>query len=137
MRGDNDYYRMEVEELLNLFERNVKEAHLKGEVDVFLSKLHLIAIEIRDNLQKMNIQDLVTTHGVMISTLPKNALHYILEKMFNWLHSDRYDPMGGYYLDMLNEYSGERYNFCSEDDDSTTLLKLQMMLYRYHQQEEA
>ncbi|MCV5403480.1 hypothetical protein OFM88_28410, partial [Escherichia coli] len=72
VRGDNDYYRMEVEELINLFEGNVKEAHLKDEVDVFLSKLHTIAVEIRYSLQEMNIEDLATTHGVMISTLPKN-----------------------------------------------------------------
>ncbi|MEH5098386.1 hypothetical protein PO486_10895 [Atlantibacter hermannii] len=136
-RGNNDYYRMEVEELINLFEGNVKEAHLKGEVDVFLSKLHPIAGEIRDNLQEMNIEDLATTHGVMISTLPENALPYVLQKMFTWLHSGRYDPMGDYYLDTLNEYSGGWYNFCSEDDGSTTLLKLRMMLYRYHQQKEA
>lgn len=137
VRGDNDYYRMEVEELIKLFEGNVKEAHLKDEVDVFLSKLHPIAVEIRYNLQEMKIEDLATKHGVMISTLPKNALHYVLQKMFAWLHSDRYDPMGGFYLDKLNEYSGGRYNFCSEDDDSTTLLKLRMMLHWYHQQKEA
>ena len=115
----------------------LKRHIIKDEVDVFLSKLHPIAVEIRYNLQEMNIKDLATTHGVMISTLPKNALHYVLQKMFTWLHSDRYDPMGGYYLDTLNEYSGGRYNFCSEDDDSTTLLKLRMMLYWYHQQKEA
>ncbi|RZV02970.1 UNVERIFIED_ORG: hypothetical protein EOZ59_2974 [Serratia quinivorans] len=137
VRGDNDYYRMEVEELISLFGGNVKEAHLQGEVEVFLSKLQPIAVEIRYNLQEMNIEDLTTTHGVMISRLPKNALHYVLPKMFTWLHSDRYDPMGGYYFDKLNEFSGGRYNFCSEDDDSTTLLKLRMMLYRYHQQKEA
>lgn len=137
VRGDNDHYRMEVEELINLFGGNVKEAHLQGEVEVFLSKLHPIAVEIRYNLQEMNVEDLTTTHGVMISRLPKNALHYVLPKMFTWLHSDKYDPMGGYYFDKLNEYSGGRYNFCSEDDDSTTLLKLRMMLYRYHQQKEA
>lgn len=136
VRGDNDYYRMEVEGLIKLFGGKVKESHLQGEVEVFLSKLHPIAVEIRYNLQEMNIEDLTTKHGVIISRLPKNALHYVLQKMFTWLHSDRYDPMGGFYVNKLNEYSGGRYNFCSEDDDSTTLLKLRMMLYRYHQQNE-
>lgn len=136
VRGDNDYYRMEVEELISLFEGNVQEAHLQGEVEAFLSKLHPIVVEIRYNLQEMNIEDLTTTHGVMISRLPKNALHYVLQKMFTWLHSDRHDPMTGYYFNELNNYSVGRYNFCSEDDGSTTLLKLRMMLYRYHQQKE-
>ncbi|WP_223666462.1 hypothetical protein [Escherichia fergusonii] len=134
IRGNNDYYRMQLEELIHLFDGCVKEKHLQDEVNEFLSKLYPIVLEIRNNLQKMNIEDLTTTCDVIISRLPTGELNYILQKMFSCLHSDRDDPLKDYYFDTLNKYTEGWYNFCSADNDSTTLLKLRMMLYRYHQQ---
>ena len=82
----------------------------------------------------MNIEDLITTCDVIISRLPTGELNYVLQKMFSCLHSDRDDPLKDYYFDTLNKYTEGWYNFCFADNDSTTLLKLRMMLYRYHQQ---
>ncbi|HEG1772381.1 TPA: hypothetical protein ACNV5P_005217, partial [Enterobacter asburiae] len=130
-RGDNDYYKMEVQELIYLFEADIKEAHLLVEANEFQGKLLPVVEEIRCNLQNMTLVDLTTTEGVIFSSLPNYALSYELQKLFTWLHSDRYDPMGNYYIEQLNKFSKGRYCFSITDNESTTLLKLRMMLHSH------
>ncbi|MBO4157061.1 hypothetical protein L8O24_11370 [Enterobacter kobei] len=105
------------------------EAHLIDEVSAFRDKLYPIVAEIRKNLQSMNLVDLITTKGIMISRLPDGALNYEIPKIFRWLHSGNADPMAQYYINNLNKYSNGKYCFNMEDDASTTLLKLRMMMY--------
>ncbi|HGB5523039.1 TPA: hypothetical protein ACIVRF_004727, partial [Salmonella enterica subsp. enterica serovar Wangata] len=86
-RQDNDYYRMELHDINHLFMGEVTEAHLVDEVSAFRDKLYPIVAEIRKNLQRMNLVDLTTTKGVMVSRLPDGALNYEIPKIFRWLHS--------------------------------------------------
>lgn len=128
-RQDNDYYRMELHDITHLFTGVVTEAHLIDEVSAFRDKLYPIVAEIRKNLQSMNLVDLITTKGIMISRLPDGALNYEIPKIFRWLHSGNADPMAQYYINNLNKYSNGKYCFNMKDDASTTLLKLRMMMY--------
>lgn len=128
-RQDNDYYRMELHDITHLFTGEVTEAHLIDEVRAFRNKLYPIVAEIRKNLQYMNLVDLTTTKGVMVSRLPGGALNYEIPKIFMWLHSGGADPMAQYYINNLNKYSNGKYCFNMEDNVSTTLLKLRMMMY--------
>lgn len=129
VRQNNDYYRMELNDITHLFTGVVREAHLVDEVNAFRDKLYPIVAEIRKNLQRMNLVDLTTTEGVMVSRLPDGALNYEIPKIFRWLHSENADPMAHYYVSNLNKYSNGKYCFNIEDDVSTTLLKLRMMMY--------
>lgn len=128
-RQDNDYYRMELHDITHLFMGEVTEAHLIDEVNTFRDKLYPIVAEIRKNLQLMHLVDLTTTKGVMVSHLPGRALNYEIPKVFRWLHSENHDPMAQYYINKLNNYSNDKYCFNLEDNASTTLLKLRMMMY--------
>ncbi|MEB6378764.1 hypothetical protein MXM41_07435 [Leclercia adecarboxylata] len=131
VRGNNDYYRMELGDLKHMFEGDVKEPHLMDETRAFKDMLYPAVAEIRTNLQKMKLVDLTAKGKVMFSGLPGYNLGYELQKIFTWLHSDRYDPLSNYYLERLNKFSDGRYCFNAVDSDSTTLLKIHMMLYRY------
>lgn len=131
-RQDNDYYRLLVGELINLFDGRINEPHLQQEMKTFKDRLHPIICEIRTNLQEMKLDDLTTDDGVLVSSLPDHSLNYELSKMFSWLHSGRGDPLSGFYFKQLNKYTEGRYNFNFEDNADTTLLKLRMMLFRYH-----
>lgn len=130
-RGGSDYYRMELSDLMHMFEGDVKEPHLMDEAKAFKDMLYPAVAEIRGNLQDMKLVDLTVKNKVMFSGLPGYTLGYELQKMFSWLHSDRYDPLSNYYLKSLNKFSDGKYCFNAIDSDSTTLLKLHMMLYRY------
>lgn len=130
-RGGSDYYRMELSDLMHMFEGDVKEPHLMDEAKAFKDMLYPAVAEIRSNLQDMKLVDLTVKNRVMFSGLPGYTLGYELQKMFSWLHSDRYDPLSNYYLERLNKFSDGKYCFNAIDSDSTTLLKLHMMLYRY------
>ncbi len=130
-RGGSDYYQMELSDLMHMFEGDVKEPHLMDEAKAFKDMLYPAVAEIRSNLQDMKLVDLTVKNRVMFSGLPGYTLGYELQKMFSWLHSDRYDPLSNYYLERLNKFSDGKYCFNAIDSDSTTLLKLHMMLYRY------
>jgi len=127
-RLNNDYYNSCISDLLKLFSVTLKDKNLKDEEISYKNELQKVVSEIKNNLQKMNLVDLITDE-ICSPPYPFDKLGYELTHLYPLLYDWHYDPLFTYYLNALNDYSNNRYNFSSDESHDVIFLKLRMMLH--------
>jgi hypothetical protein len=127
-RLDNDYYNGEIDDLIIIFEARVTDANLVQLADKYKESLVPLIEEIKTNLQKMNIVDLVNDSDLRIRSNLEKELSYELSKFFASVHGDSYDPLFEYYFERFNASTDGKFKFTKTDDIKLTFLKAKLML---------
>jgi hypothetical protein len=128
-RFNNDYYNQTISELIRVFSNTCKEDHLKLEEISFKERLTPLISEIRTNLQKGDIIDLLY-EKVLNPEWYNSSVHYELSKFLVWLEGHSNDPMIHYYFKRLNEFSRNHFALKLEESIEVTFLKAKLLLQR-------
>jgi|TARA_R100001591_G_scaffold23935_2_gene33769 hypothetical protein len=127
-RLDNDYYRGEIDELIMIFEADVKNPELSILASKYKISLKALIEEIHSNLQNMNIVDLENDELLNPKSNLTSELSYELGKFYSWIYGDRYDPLINFYLERFNKATDFKFMFDIDDSDNLLLIKTKLML---------
>jgi len=127
-RENNDYYKDTINKLIIIFKTELSDTHLRSLAQEYKISLLPLINEIMNNLQKMEIVDLEYDCLFNQQSNLKKTLSYELGKFHTWFYGNRYDPLIEYYLRRFNEETNFKFNFNTEDSESTLFLKVKLML---------
>ena len=128
IRLDNEYYDGVISDLIMIFEASLDDKELNSiELDFKKSLIPLMG-EIKNNLQKLNIEDFHNDHLLSPKSDLQKELSYEIGKFYSWIHGDKYDPLLDYYLKRFNTATNNKYSFSKDDSEQILFLKLKLML---------
>jgi len=128
IRLDNEYYNGVIGDLIMIFEANIDNEKLEVIESNYKDSLLPLIVEIKNNLQLMNIEDLENDHLISPKSELKKELSYEIGKFYSWVHGDKYDPLLDFYLKRFNTVSNDKYSFSIENSEQLLFLKLKLML---------
>lgn len=128
-RLDNEYYKGILYELKKIFMISLKDEQLCVEEKTYKEKLLQLLNELYENLQQMKFEEL-QYDGILNPYYSYSDIGYSVSKLYNFSFDKNREPLFGYHMDTLNNFSNNRYNFSIEDEPDQVFLKLKMLLYR-------
>lgn len=128
-RLNNDYYKDLINNLVIMFTANITEVRNKEIIFNYTQKLRLLIDEIRENIQNMEFRELENEHLINFN-LPKE-IRYEISKTYNYIHSDRYEPLLEFNINQISKYLNEYVIINPKMDKNELLLVLNTGLYAY------
>lgn len=125
-RLNNDYYIGVVESLIILFNVQLDSSIKPFEIN-YKNELQKVVDEVINNLQEMKILDL-ETHKIVFPDY-NNDISYELSKILVFLSEENYDPLLGFYIKRINEYSTNEIELNENDSKEVLFLKIKIIMY--------
>lgn len=126
-RLNNDYYRSTIEELITIYNHELKSQKHKELFNDYKDRLKKIVTEITNNLQIMKFKDF-EYDSILNPDYPAELL-YSITKLYSCGFNSYKDPLFSFFLENLNDYSSGKYGFQIDDSPDELLIKLKLMLF--------
>ncbi|MBU5288280.1 hypothetical protein AALJ34_16755 [Paraclostridium bifermentans] len=131
-RLENDYYENLINNLIMMFSANITEIKNKGIISNYIKELRLLIDEIRINIQNMEFKEL--ENECLIDFNLPNKIKYEISKTYDYIYSDKYDPILKFNIEQISQYLNEYIviNIHMDMDKNELLLALNAGLFEYN-----
>lgn len=122
-----DYYNYTIQDLIQIYSCNLNNENLKDKEVFYKKELLKLIQELKEKLQTMDLSDLKYDH--ILNPTYNSSLTYIISKLYSSNFDQSKDPLMNYYINEINKFSNNMYEFHIDQPKEELFLKTKLMLY--------